>query len=875
MTELPKTYDPQTCEAATYAAWMDKKTFAAKVNPNKKPYCIVIPPPNITGQLHMGHALDNTMQDILIRFKRMQGFEALWMPGTDHASIATEVKIIEQLEREGISKKDLGREGFLQRAWDWRVQYGGRIVGQLKRLGCSCDWDRERFTMDEGCSHAVTEVFVTLYEKGLIYQGNRIISWCPDCKTALSDAEVEYQPQDGHLWHIRYPLTDGSGHITVATTRPETMLGDMAVAVHPEDERYAALVGKTLKLPLTDREIPIVADTYVEPEFGSGAVKITPAHDPNDYEVAIRHDLPMMNVMDEGGTMLSNAGKYAGLDRFAARDAVVADLQAAGLLIQTEPYAHNVGVCYRCGTVVEPRLSLQWFVKMAPLAEPAVQAVKDGRVDFVPERFDKTYFNWMENIRDWCVSRQLWWGHRIPAWHCACGQTVVARCAPASCPDCGGDMQQDNDVLDTWFSSALWPFSTLGWPEKTPELDYFYPTDTLVTGYDIIFFWVARMVFSGLAHMGEVPFRKVVIHGLVRDEQGRKMSKSLGNGIDPLEIIDEFGADALRYALIAGNAPGNDMRFYRGRVEHARNFTNKLWNAAKFLLNGMETAPTPWKAEDLTMPQQWILHSYAKVVRVVTAHLESFDLGMALTAIYEFLWNSYCDWAIELAKPVLYGTDEAARQTQQSVLLEVLCGTLKLLHPFMPFITEELYAHLPAAQGFLMQQAWPEVAHIPDFTVQAAAMEDVMEVVRSVRNLRSELKVPPSKQAPATLVAQPGHAEGLHAGLPTALRLAGISEITFADAPDAKDEGRMAVAVCAVAQVFLPLADLVDLGAERQRLQKELDACEGEIKRALGCLDNPDFMARAKPTVVEAQREKLNAAMGIKQALTKQLETLG
>ncbi|MCL2434448.1 MAG: valine--tRNA ligase, partial [Clostridia bacterium] len=860
-------------EEQIYEKWLAANAFHAERDPDKKPYCIVIPPPNITGQLHMGHALDETLQDIIIRHKRMQGYAALWLPGCDHASIATEARIVKAMAADGVSKADIGREGFLERAWAWKEKYGGTIMRQLRRLGSSCDWERERFTMDKGCCKAVTEVFVSLYEKGLLYRGDRIINWCCGCKTALSDAEVDYVPEDGHLWHITYPLTEGKGGITVATTRPETMLGDTAVAVHPSDERYIDLIGKTVRLPLTGREIPIIADEYVEKDFGSGAVKITPAHDPNDFEVGLRHNLPAPCIMDEGGIMTIEAGeRYAGLERSACREMVLRDLAAGEFLSKTEDYEHNVNHCSRCHGVLEPRLSLQWFVKMKPLAQPAIEAVKSGEIKFTPDRFGRTYLTWMENIRDWCVSRQLWWGHRIPAWYCPCGETIVSRETPLACTNCGGNkITQDEDVLDTWFSSALWPFSTLGWPEKTEDLQYFYPTSTLVTSYDIIPLWVARMIFSGLEHMGQKPFSDVLIHGLVRDEQGRKMSKSLDNGIDPLEVIAEFGADALRFSLVAGNAPGNDMRFQPARVEGARNFCNKLHNAVRFVLGSAEGIEniSSFDHADLTLPQRWILHKFAETTAAVTENLEKFDLGAALSAVYDFLWDDFCDWAIELAKPVLYGEDAAAKAGQAAVLLEVLRGTLALLHPFMPFITEDLYGNLPGSsteegRGFLMLSAWPDSAKLPRFEKEAADMERVIQLVRSVRNLRAELKVAPSKQAPAVIVASPEARAGLENGIPFALRLCGFSSVDFADDVDRKG---MAVAVSEAGQVFLPLSELVDVEAERLRLQKEIDKNAAETTKLEARLSNPAFVERANPAVVEKEREKQAALAEMRGAL--------
>ena len=753
--ELAKVYDPGSVEDRTYAFWQEGNFFHAEVDPEKEPYTIVIPPPNITGQLHMGHALDQTLQDVLIRWRRMQGRSALWLPGTDHASIATEAKIVAAMEEEGLTKEELGREKFLERAWAWKEKYGGRIVEQLKKLGSSCDWERERFTLDEGCNRAVNEVFCRLYEKGLIYRGERIINWCPHCLTSISDAEVEYEDQAGHFWHIRYPIVGMEGqYIEVATTRPETMLGDTAVAVDPEDERYAHLVGKMLLLPLVGKEIPLVADPYVEKDFGTGCVKITPAHDPNDFEVGLRHGLPVINIMNGDGTINQNGGKYAGMDRYAARKAIVADLEAAGYLVRVEDYSHNVGCCYRCGTTVEPLVSKQWFVKMEPLAKPAIEAVKSGETKFVPERFGKTYFHWMENIKDWCISRQLWWGHRIPAWYCQdCGEVMVAREAPHACPKCGsGKLEQDPDTLDTWFSSALWPFSTLGWPEETPELKYFYPTNTLVTAYDIIFFWVARMIFSGCEQMGKTPFDTVLIHGLVRDAQGRKMSKSLGNGIDPLEIIQQYGADTLRFALATGNSPGNDMRFSDEKVKASRNFANKIWNASRFLLMNLDESITVSRLpETLETEDKWVVSLYNTLVKEVTDNLERFELGIAVQKLYDFIWDVFCDWYIELAKTRLQAGGDKARSVQQ-VLVYVLGNTLKLLHPFMPFITEEIWQSLPhAGEGpSIMVAKWPVYDPALSFAREEADFQKVMDIIKAIRNQRAEMNIPRPRRPRST-----------------------------------------------------------------------------------------------------------------------------
>ena len=762
--ELAKAYEPKEVEDRIYDFWMKGKYFHAEVDPKKKPYTIVIPPPNITGQLHLGHAMDETLQDTLIRWRRMQGYSALWLPGTDHASIATEAKIVEAMRKEGVTKEEIGREKFLERAWAWKDQYGGRIVEQLKKLGSSCDWDRLRFTMDEGCNKAVNHVFKKLYDKGLIYRGERIINWCPHCKTSISDAEVEFEEKEGSFWHLRYPLSDGTGYIELATTRPETMLGDTAVAVHPDDERYKALVGKTVILPLVNKEIPIIADTYVEQDFGTGVVKITPAHDPNDFEVGLRHKLPVINIMDDGGVINENGGKYAGMPALEARKQIVKDLDEGGYLLEIEPIKHNVGTCYRCGTVVEPRVSTQWFVRMEPLAKPAVDVVKNGEIRFIPDRMDKIYYNWMENIKDWCISRQLWWGHQIPAWYCDCGETIVSETEQKVCPKCGGThLKRDEDTLDTWFSSALWPFSTLGWPEKTPELEYFYPTDTLVTGYDIIFFWVARMIFSGLEHMGEIPFKTVFFHGLIRDAQGRKMSKSLGNGVDPLDIIAEYGADALRFTLVTGNSPGNDMRFSEEKVAASRNFANKIWNAARFILMNIEGKDIGCALpEKLYTSDKWILNRFNSVTAAVTENLEKFELGMAVSKLYDFIWDDFCDWYIELAKIRMNGSDAESADSARRVLVWVMSNTLKLLHPFMPYITEEIWQTLPHEGEALIVAKWPEYYERLAFPAEAADMEKVMVVIRAIRVRRNEMNVPPSKKAHIYIeTAQPApYAEG-------------------------------------------------------------------------------------------------------------------
>ncbi|MFR1435787.1 MAG: valine--tRNA ligase [Acutalibacteraceae bacterium] len=851
--ELAKTYDPREVEDRIYQFWLDGGYFHAEVNPEKKPYTIVMPPPNITGQLHMGHAVDNTLQDILIRWRRMQGYEALWMPGTDHASIATEAKIVEAMAKEGIRKEDIGREAFLERAWEWRRQYGGRIVQQLHKIGSSCDWERERFTLDEGCSKAVREVFVRLYEEGLIYRGERIINWCPHCHTSISDAEVEFEEQDAFFYHLRYPFADGSGYLELATTRPETMLGDTAVAVHPDDERYRDLVGKNLILPLVDKEIPVIADTYVEMDFGTGVVKITPAHDPNDFEVGLRHQLEVITVIDESGIMNEKAGRYQGMTAAECRKAIVKELEEKGYLLKVEPIKHNVGHCYRCHTVIEPLVSMQWFVKMAPLAAPAIDAVRSGKTKFVPERFDKVYFNWMENIRDWCISRQLWWGHRIPAWYCAdCGEVVVSREDPAVCPKCGSHhLRQDEDTLDTWFSSALWPFSTLGWPEKTPELDYFYPTDTLVTGYDIIFFWVARMMFSGIAHMGEVPFKNVFIHGLVRDAQGRKMSKSLGNGVDPIEVIDQYGADALRFSLATGNSPGNDMRFLEEKVQSSRNFANKLWNAARFIRMNLGDGDVALTLPDtLGMEDKWILSQFNRLVKEVTDNLEKFELGIAVQKLYDFIWDSFCDWYIELCKVHLQG--ERAEDARR-VLVYVMTGILKLLHPFMPFITEEIWQSLPHEGESLMISAWPVYTDSLDFAAEEKEMERLMEAIRAIRNRRAEMNVPPSRKA--QVYVETGFADTFRNGAVFMERLASASEVLVGEKFDI--DGAVSV-VTADATIKMPMAELIDIAAEKARLEKEKAGIQKQLDGVLARLANKSFTDKAPENVVAGARE--NAA---------------
>ena len=875
MKELPKTYDPSSFEDRLYKTWSERGYFKPSDDRNAPTYSIVIPPPNITGQLHMGHALDNTLQDVLVRYKRMKGFSTLWVPGTDHASIATEAKIVEAMRREGITKDDIGRDGFLERAWAWKRTYGGRIVEQLKKLGSSCDWSRERFTMDEGCSEAVREVFVRLYEKGLIYRGKRIINWCPKCLTSISDAEVEYEEQPGHFWHIRYPFEDGSGYVEIATTRPETLLGDTAVAVHPDDERYKNIVGKMLILPLVGRRIPVVADEYVERDFGTGCVKITPAHDPNDFEVGKRHGLEILDMLTDDAKITDDYPAYAGMDRYEARKKIVADLEEQGYLISVEDHVHNVGTCYRCGTTVEPKASLQWFVKMEPLARPAIDAVRDGRIKFVPERFEKNYFHWMENIRDWCISRQLWWGHRIPAYYCAdCGETVVAKEAPERCPKCGGtSLTQDPDTLDTWFSSALWPFSTMGWPDDTDDLRRFYPTSTLVTGYDIITFWVSRMIFSGLEYTGKIPFDTVLIHGLVRDAQGRKMSKSLGNGIDPLEIISKYGADALRYALATGNSPGNDMRFSDEKIEAARNFANKLWNAARFVMMNLTIDKIALPDEgDLAIEDKWILTKLKKTAVAVSQNLDRFEIGIALSILYDFVWDVYCDWYIELAKPSMNAENSKRSENTQNVLAYVLREILTMLHPFMPFITEEIYTNLPDADETIMLRRFTEADDIPSFPEEEVAMERVIDAIRAIRARRAEMNVPPSRKAKVTIVTNYPEAFG-EAVYPFFERLASAQSVELCDSYSDDTAVRI---ITDSAAIYMPLADIIDFEAEKKRLGTELDKVNGEIARLEGKLSNESFTSRAPAAVVDAEREKLARYIekknGIEQALAALLQ---
>ena len=882
--ELAKTYDPKQMEDRIYNTWVDKGYFHAEVDHSKTPFTIVIPPPNITGQLHMGHALDNTMQDILIRYKRMQGYNALWQPGTDHASIATEVKIIETLKKEGIDKNDLGREKFLERAWEWKKEYGGRIINQLKKLGSSCDWERERFTMDEGCNKAVTEVFVKMHEKGWIYKGSRIINWCPVCNTSISDAEVEYEEQAGHFWHIKYPLVDENGKpsetefLTFATTRPETMLGDTAVAVNPKDERYTYLHGRQVWLPLVNKAIPIVEDDYVDMEFGTGVVKITPAHDPNDFEVGKRHNLPEINIMNDDATINKNGGKYAGMDRYEAREAIVKDLDELGLLVKIEDYTHNVGTHDRCKTTIEPLIKAQWFVKMDELIKPAVKAVKDGEIKLIPPRMEKTYFNWTDNIRDWCISRQLWWGHRIPAYTCdECGEIVVSKEMPKACPKCGNThFTQDPDTLDTWFSSALWPFSTLGWPDKTEDLDYFYPTDVLVTGYDIIFFWVIRMIFSGYEQMGEKPFKTVLFHGLVRDDQGRKMSKSLGNGIDPLEIIDKYGADALRLTLITGNAPGNDMRFYMSRVEASRNFANKVWNASRFIMMNMEgkTITEP-ETKDLEPVDKWIISKLNTVINDVTENMDKFELGIAVQKVYDFIWDEFCDWYIEMVKPRLYNSDNAASMNAALwTLKSVLIDALKLLHPYMPFITEEIFTSLQSEEDSIMISSWPKYSEERNFAKDEADIELVKEAVRGIRNVRTGMNVSPGRKATIYVVSSDNNIrETFESGELFIKSLAYASEVIVKDDMDGISDDAVSVVIPG-ANIYMPFTELVDIAQEIERLGKEKTRLEGEIKRASGMLANERFISKAPKEKVDEEKQKLVKYEQMLSEVTKQLEKL-
>ena len=878
--ELEKNYNPSEIEDRLYHKWLEKKYFHAEVNRDKKPFTIVMPPPNITGKLHMGHALDNTMQDIIIRFKRMQGYEALWIPGTDHASISTEVKVTNALKEEGIDKHELGREGFLKRTWEWKKEYGGTITSQLKKIGSSCDWDRERFTMDEGCSKAVQEVFIKLYEKGLIYKGSRIVNWCPVCNTSISDAEVEHEEQAGHFWHINYPVVGEPGrYVEIATTRPETLLGDSALAVNPDDERYTDLVGKEVELPLTDRTIPIIADPYVDKEFGTGVVKITPAHDPNDFEVGKRHNLPEINILNDDATINNLGGKYAGMDRYEARKAMVADLDALGLLVRVEDHTHNVGTHDRCKTTVEPMIKQQWFVKMDELIKPAVEGVKNGDIELIPASMDKTYYNWTDNIRDWCISRQLWWGHRIPAYYCKdCGEMTVSRDKVCTCPKCGSaNVEQDPDTLDTWFSSALWPFSTLGWPDKTPELDYFYPTDVLVTGYDIIFFWVIRMIFSGYEHMGRKPFGKVLFHGLVRDDQGRKMSKSLGNGIDPLEVIDKYGADALRYTLITGNAPGNDMRFYWSRVEASRNFANKVWNASRFIM--MNDPDNKIKATDerpanLTDADKWILSKMNGLIKEVTDNMEKYELGIAVAKLNDFIWEEFCDWYIEMVKPRLYNDADETKTAAIWTLKTVLIDALKLLHPYMPFITEEIFCNIQDEEESIMISSWPVYDEADNFAAEEKAIETIKEAVRNIRNLRADMNVAPSRKALVYVVTASEDVKNI---FNNSLGFFG----TLAYASEVKVQADKAVipedAVSTVipdAVIYIPFAELVDIDKEIERLKKEEGRLQGEIKRCNGMLNNEKFTSKAPQAKIDEEKAKLIKYTQMLEQVTERLATL-
>ncbi len=861
MKELEKTYDPSQIEDRLYRKWEEKKYFHAEVDRSKKPFTIVMPPPNVTGQLHMGHALDNTMQDILIRFKRMQGYSALWQPGTDHAAIATEVKVTEKLKEQGIDKKEIGREEFLKHAWAWKEEYGNRIVSQLKKMGSSADWDRERFTMDEGCSKAVKEVFVRLYEKGYIYKGSRIINWCPVCKTSISDAEVIHEEQDGFFWHINYPVVGEPGRfVEIATTRPETLLGDTAVAVNPDDERYTDIVGKMLELPLTDRQIPVIADSYVDKEFGTGCVKITPAHDPNDFEVGKRHNLEEINILNDDATINELGGKYAGMDRYEARKQMVADLDALGLLVKVVPHSHNVGTHDRCKTTVEPMIKPQWFVRMKEMGQAALDIIKTDELSFVPEQFDKTYIHWLENIRDWCISRQLWWGHRIPAWYCdECGETIVSRETPTVCPKCGcTHLTQDEDTLDTWFSSALWPFSTLGWPDKTPEYEYFYPTSVLVTGYDIIFFWVIRMVFSALEQTGKSPFKHVLIHGLVRDDQGRKMSKSLGNGIDPLEVIDKYGADALRLTLITGNAPGNDMRFYWERVENSRNFANKIWNATRFIMMNMEKADfTNVKLSDLTIADRWILSKVNTLAKEMTDNMEKFELGIAVSKVYDFIWEEFCDWYIEMVKPRLYNDEDETKAAALWTLKTVLIQALKLLHPYMPFITEEIFCNIQDEEESIMISKWPEYTDEWNFEADEAAVDTIKAAVRAIRNLRTGMNVPPSRKAKVYVVSAKEDVRHIFESSKSFFATLGYaSEVHVQEDKTGIDENAVSTLIHDAA-VYIPLEELVDIDKEIERLEKEAAKLAGEIKRASGMLANPKFVDKAPAAKVEEEKAKL------------------
>ncbi|MED9971710.1 MAG: valine--tRNA ligase [Lachnospira sp.] len=878
--ELEKNYNPSEIEDRLYHKWLEKKYFHAEVNRDKKPFTIVMPPPNITGKLHMGHALDNTMQDIIIRFKRMQGYEALWIPGTDHASISTEVKVTNALKEEGIDKHELGREGFLKRTWEWKKEYGGTITSQLKKIGSSCDWDRERFTMDEGCSKAVQEVFIKLYEKGLIYKGSRIVNWCPVCNTSISDAEVEHEEQAGHFWHINYPVAGEPGRfVEIATTRPETLLGDSALAVNPDDERYTELVGKEVELPLTDRTIPIIADPYVDKEFGTGVVKITPAHDPNDFEVGKRHNLPEINILNDDATINNLGGKYAGMDRYEARKAMVADLDALGLLVRVEDHTHNVGTHDRCKTTVEPMIKQQWFVKMNELIKPAVEGVKNGDIELIPASMDKTYYNWTDNIRDWCISRQLWWGHRIPAYYCKdCGEMTVSREAVCTCPKCGStNVEQDPDTLDTWFSSALWPFSTLGWPDKTPELDYFYPTDVLVTGYDIIFFWVIRMIFSGYEHMGKKPFGKVLFHGLVRDDQGRKMSKSLGNGIDPLEVIDKYGADALRYTLITGNAPGNDMRFYWSRVEASRNFANKVWNASRFIMMNdpdNKIKVTDARPANLTDADKWILSKMNGLIKEVTDNMEKYELGIAVAKLNDFIWEEFCDWYIEMVKPRLYNDADETKTAAIWTLKTVLIDALKLLHPYMPFITEEIFCNIQDEEESIMISSWPVYDEANNFAAEEKAIETIKEAVRNIRNLRADMNVAPSRKALVYVVSASDEVKNIfNNSLGFFGTLAYASEVKVqSDKAGIPDDAVSTVIPDAV--IYIPFAELVDIDKEIERLKKEEGRLQGEIKRCNGMLNNEKFTSKAPQAKIDEEKAKLVKYTQMLEQVTERLATL-
>ena len=876
--ELEKQYSPKNVEDRIYNEWLQKKYFHAKREEDKETYTIVIPPPNITGQLHMGHALDNTLQDILIRYHRMAGYDTLWLPGTDHASIATEAKIVESMRKEGITKDDLGREGFLERAWDWKKQYGGRIIEQLKKMGSSCDWDRERFTLDEGCNKAVNEVFCNLYEKGLIYRGERIINWCPHCLTSISDAEVEYEDQAGAFWHLQYKFADGSGYLELATTRPETILGDTAVAVNPNDERYKDLVGKELILPIVGRKIPVIADEYVDIEFGTGVVKITPAHDPNDFEVGLRHNLEVINVLTPDAKITDDYPKYAGMDRYEARKAIVEDLKAEGALVKIEDYSHNVGTCYRCGTTVEPRVSKQWFVKMEPMAQPAIDAVKNGETKFIPQRFEKVYFHWLENIRDWCISRQLWWGHRIPAWYCDdCGEITVSRTEPTECCHCKSkNIHQDPDTLDTWFSSALWPFSTLGWPEETEDFKHYFPTNTLVTGYDIIPFWVMRMMFSSIEQVGKVPFDTVLIHGLVRDSQGRKMSKSLGNGIDPLEIIDKYGADALRFTLATGNSPGNDMRFSDEKVEASRNFANKIWNAGRFILMNLdENEPAPYIPENLALEDKWILSKFNSLTKDVTESLDKFELGLAVQKLYDFIWDVFCDWYIEIAKIRLNGDNEENKKTVKAVLVYVMSNTLKLLHPFMPFITEEIWQALPHDGESIMISDWCKFSDDLVFEDAEKRMEIIMTAIKAIRNRRAEMNIPPSKKAVVNIVTKDMDVFDCTGAYFE--RLASAQNIQLAESEDQFDAEYLDDAVSIVtenATIYIPMGELIDYEAELQRLEKEKQAVLKELDFINSKLNNPKFVEKAPEKLVNAQRENLEMQTAKLQMLEESIEKI-